>query len=79
MTLDQYLETASITAAEFGARCDPPISEASISRIRRGGQNISREVMQRIIAASDGNVTADSLVLAGVKPRKQTEAQAKAA
>jgi len=62
MTLDQYLSTAEITAAEFGGRCDPPISEASISRIRRGDQNISRDVMLRIIAASDGKITAEGLL-----------------
>jgi hypothetical protein len=64
MTLDQYLSVEDITAAEFGARCNPPISEASISRIRRGGQNISRDVMLRIMAASNGRVTADALVKA---------------
>lgn len=64
MTLDQYLSGEDITAADFGAKCDPPISEASISRIRRGEQNISRDVMLRIIAASGGKVTADSLVKA---------------
>lgn len=64
MTLDQYLADTGITAADFGAKCDPPISEASISRIRRGEQNISRDVMLRIIGASDGKVTADALVKA---------------
>lgn len=64
MTLDQYLSVEDITAADFGAKCDPPISEASISRIRRGEQNISRDVMLRIIAASGGKVTADGLVKA---------------
>ena len=46
----------------FGARCDPPISEASISRIRRGGQNISIDVMRAIIFASAGKVTAEGLL-----------------
>jgi hypothetical protein len=64
MTLDQYLSAKGMTAAEFGARCSPPISEASISRIRRGGQNISRDVMLRIMNASNGQVTADALVKA---------------
>jgi hypothetical protein len=62
MTLAQYLADEKITAAEFGARCSPPISEASISRIRNGSQNITRATMQSIIAASKGKVTADSLV-----------------
>lgn len=64
MTLDQYLTAEGITAADFGLRCEPPISEASISRIRRGGQNISRDVMLRIMAASHGRVTAEALVKA---------------
>lgn len=64
MTLDQYLTTTGITAADFGAKCDPAISEASISRIRRGEQNITRATMQTIIAASNGKVSADSLVKA---------------
>lgn len=68
MTLDQFLYSEGLTAAEFGAKCSPPISEASISRIRRGEQNISRDVILRIIAASGGKVTADGLV------RRQDEA-----
>ena len=64
MTLDQYLTSTGITASDFGTACDPPISEASISRIRRGEQNIPRATMQSIIAASKGKVSADSLVKA---------------
>ena len=65
MTLDQFLNLpGSPTAKEFGERCDPPISEASVSRIRKGEQNITRETMRAIIAASGGLVTADGLVKA---------------
>jgi hypothetical protein len=65
MTLDQYLSLpGSPTASEFGDRCDPKISGASISRIRRGEQNITRETMRAIIEASGGFVTADGLVKA---------------
>lgn len=65
MTLDQFLNLPGApTASEFGAKCSPPISGASISRIRRGEQNISRDVMLAIINASDGLVTADGLVKA---------------
>lgn len=61
MTLDQYLSSdGAPTAAEFGAKVG--ISEASISRIRKGEQNITRDVMLRIIAASGNSVTADGLV-----------------
>jgi hypothetical protein len=62
MTLDQYLAAEGVTAADFGARCDPPISEASISRIRRGGQNITRDTMLSIIRASGDRVTAEGLL-----------------
>jgi hypothetical protein len=64
MTLDQYLSLPGApTASEFGARCEPPISEASICRIRKGGQNITLDVMRSIILASGGKVTAEGLLL----------------
>ena len=63
MTLDQYLRSdGSPTAAEFGARVG--LTEASISRIRKGQQNITRDTMAAIIEASGGKVTAESLVKA---------------
>lgn len=63
MTLDQFLKSPNApTAAEFGARCDPPISEASISRIRKREQNLSRDTMRAIIKASGGLVTAEGLI-----------------
>lgn len=65
MTLDQFLNLpGSPTASEFGAKCSPPISGASVSRIRRGEQNITRETMIAIIAASGGIVSADGLLKA---------------
>jgi hypothetical protein len=65
MTLDQYLNLPDApNAGEFGARCKPPLSEASISRIRRGIQNVSRDTMLSIIEASGGKVTPDGLVKA---------------
>jgi len=63
MTLDEYLSAPGApTAADFGAACDPPLSEASISRIRKGRQNITRDTMLSIIAASGGQVTLAGLV-----------------
>ncbi|MDB5584279.1 MAG: hypothetical protein JWR80_9455 [Bradyrhizobium sp.] len=65
MTLDQYLSLpGSPNADEFGRRCNPNLSGASISRIRRGEQNITLETMRAIIDASKGIVTADGLVKA---------------
>lgn len=61
MTLDQYLSSdGAPTAAEFGVLVE--LSEASISRIRKGEQNITRDVMLRIITASGDKVTADGLI-----------------
>jgi plasmid maintenance system antidote protein VapI len=60
MTLDEFLTAEPITAAEFAERVG--LTEASISRIRRGGQNITRDVMLRIIDKSNGKVTPDGLV-----------------
>lgn len=64
MTLDQYLSLPeSPTNAEFGARCDPPLSGASIGRIRKGLQNITVDTMRSIILASGGQVTAEGLLI----------------
>jgi hypothetical protein len=60
MTLDDYLSQPGITATDFAAKVD--LTEASVSRIRKGQQNISRDVIRRIVAASGGAVTADELV-----------------
>lgn len=63
MTLDQYLSlSGSPTNAEFGARCEPPLSGASVGRIRKGAQNITVDTMRAIILASGGKVTAEGLL-----------------
>lgn len=63
MTLDQYLNLSNApSAAEFGARCEPPLSGPSISRIRKGQQNITVDTMRSIIIASGGKVTAEGLL-----------------
>jgi len=62
MTLDQYLTAENVTAAAFGELV--AMSEASVSRIRRGEQNITRDVMLRIIAASGGKITPDGILRA---------------
>ena len=64
MTLDEYLrQPGSPNNADFGARCDPPLSGASISRIRKGDQNFTVNMMRSIILASGGNVTAEGLLI----------------
>ena len=64
MTLDQYLSLpGSPTNSDFGERCTPPLSGASISRIRKGIQNITVDTMRSIILASGGQVTAEGLLV----------------
>lgn len=64
MTLDQYLGLPdSPNNAEFGARCDPPLSGASVGRIRKGAQNITVDTMRSIILASGGQVSAEGLLI----------------
>lgn len=63
MTLDQFLNLPwAPTSTEFGLMCDPQLSEASISRIRHGLQNIRLTTLRSIIVASAGVVTPDGLV-----------------
>jgi hypothetical protein len=64
MTLDQYLNLpGSPSNAEFGARCQPPLSGVSVGRIRKGTQNITVDTMRAIILASGGKVTAEGLLI----------------
>jgi hypothetical protein len=64
MTLDEYLSRpGSPTNEAFGERCSPPLSGASISRIRKGGQNITLDTIRSIILASGGKVTAEGLLI----------------
>lgn len=73
MTLDQFLSAPSApTSADFAAAVG--ISEASISRIRKGAQNITRDVMLDIIRASGGKVTADSLLIKAEPSEQQAAA-----
>lgn len=60
MDLDCYLRENGISGSEFAAMIG--VSEASLSRIRRGDQNITRETIRQIVAATSGAVTAEALV-----------------
>lgn len=60
MNLDQYLTARGIKGMDFAAQLE--ISEASLTRIRRGEQNISRDLIRRIVEATGGAVTSDALV-----------------
>lgn len=59
MTLDEYLSSTPDTAAALAARCG--ISPASISRIRKGGQNISLSLARTLVEQTGGKVTLDDL------------------
>lgn len=62
MTLDDFLTTGDMSAADLAR--ETGLSAASITRIRRGEQNISIDVAQLIVAATGGQVTADDLLRA---------------
>lgn len=61
MTLDAYLEAKHDTAANLAGKVG--ISAASISRIRKGGQNIPLGLAFRIARATDGRVTLEDLAV----------------
>jgi transcriptional regulator with XRE-family HTH domain len=61
LTLDAYFalddaKSPALVASEAG------ISESTLSRIRSGKQNTTRSVLRAIIAATGGQVSADSLL-----------------
>lgn len=59
MTLDQWLIREQLTNAEFGRRIG--LSEASISRIRRGEQDPSADTARLIVAETNNAVTHNEL------------------
>ena len=60
MTLDQFMAAREMTGVVLAAQLE--ISEASLTRIRRGEQNISRDLIRRIVEATGGAVSSDDLV-----------------
>lgn len=62
MTLDAYLKAHPVTASDFAERIG--VSPASVTRIRRGVQNITLELASRIVAATGGKVTLEDLATA---------------
>lgn len=66
MNLEQYMTAHEIKGVDLAAKLE--ISEASLTRIRRGEQNISRDLIRRIVEATDGQVTSDALVFHAVVP-----------
>ena len=63
MTLDNYMTGRGVKGVDLAIALD--ISEASLARIRRGGQNISRDLIRRIVEVTNGEVTAEDLVFGG--------------
>lgn len=70
MTLDQYLETTGKTAAAFGDMIG--ISGASVSRIKKGEQNITLDLARDIVNSTGGAVSIFDLL----QMRKPAERQA---
>lgn len=55
MTLDEYLRTSDDTAQALADRCST--TEATISRIRGGGQNSTIDLLLAIVRETQGKVT----------------------
>lgn len=62
MTLDEYLRTSDDTADALAARVG--MSKASMSRTRKGKQNLSMDTIAAIVRETKGKVTADDLLIA---------------
>lgn len=60
MTLDDFLQSTGTSAVDFAARIG--VSTGSLSRIRRGEQNITRDTIRAIVRESGGAVTAEEIV-----------------
>lgn len=61
MTLDQYLRDASDTAEALASRVG--VSAATISRVRKGTQNISLSLANKIAQETRGLVTLEDLAI----------------
>lgn len=59
MTIDAYLEASGTTAAALADAVG--VSGPSMTRIKRGGQNISLDLANRIVLATGGKVTLEDL------------------
>lgn len=69
MTLDEYLKSGRKTAEAVAELAG--LTEASISRIRRGRQKPSFDAIRGIVEATDGKVQADDLLNFRPTPTQQ--------
>lgn len=60
MTLDQYIKAGRKSAEQIAV--DANLSAASVSRIRKGLQKPSYDAIKAIVAATGGEVRADTLL-----------------
>ncbi len=76
MTLGDYLEANGITAAAFAAKVD--VSPVAVHRYVRRGRVPERDVMQRIVDATSGQVRPDDFypTLLETKPRRRSKRSA---
>lgn len=64
MRLDDFLQEQKITQAQFGAKLNPPVSQAQVSQWIRGVTRVTLEQALQIDQVTDGAVSpADSAAL----------------
>jgi len=59
-----YRRRHELTLEAMGARCKPPIAKSTLSRIESGLRKPSFDVLQAIVSACGGEVTADEIIRA---------------
>lgn len=72
MTLDQFLSSTGTSINAFAEQCGT--SGASMNRILHGEQRPSVEMIRAIVAATEGQVTADDIVFGAPRERKERAA-----
>lgn len=72
MTLEQYLKAKSITDSAFGAAAG--LSQAQVSRIKRGVSMPSWASIGKIIKATGGDVTANDFAPKVEAPKRKRRA-----
>lgn len=72
MTLDQFLVASGISINAFAEQCGT--SGASMNRIVHGEQKPSVDMIRAIVAATNGQVTADEIIFGAPRERKERAA-----
>lgn len=72
MTLDQYLSSKKLTASKFAGLINRAVS--TVTRIRNG-QMPDTDTLQRIVAATGGDVTPNDFFVIPTKPKRKRVTQ----